>query len=304
MDATAAPIENVQARINEIQFDNFKWIDIYNPSKEELDRIAKQYDLDYFQVKDSLEMGHLPKYERGDDYQFLILRGISKQYQPYATTVNELSNKIAFFFDHKNVITIHRADFDFIDAVKPQFASADALVIYLINRLLKTYIKPYKEVSEKNDAIEKIIFVRKRFSVSLEQLYYQKAQTRILKKLLVISQGVINQIEIQRVNRAALQDLKDGLLNWVLSFEEEWENANNLLGSYLNVNAQKTNDVMKLLTVFSAFFLPLTFIAGIYGMNFDFMPELRTRYGYFAILCVMVVISLIIFIWFKRKRIL
>jgi len=59
---------------------------------------------------------------------------------------------------------------------------------------------------------------------------------------------------------------------------------------------------MKVLTIFSAFFLPLTFIAGIYGMNFDVMPELRWQNGYFYTLGVMVLICLIVFLWFKRKR--
>lgn len=93
-------------------------------------------------------------------------------------------------------------------------------------------------------------------------------------------------------------------MSLILSYDEVLEDANNLLNSYHSVNAQKNNDVMKLLTVFSAFFLPLTFIAGIYGMNFDIMPELEWHLGYFATLSLMFVISIIIFIWFKRKKIL
>ena len=61
---------------------------------------------------------------------------------------------------------------------------------------------------------------------------------------------------------------------------------------------------MKLLTVFSVFFMPLTFIAGIYGMNFDNMPELHTKNGYFATMIVMVIISTFIFIWFKRRKLI
>ncbi|NGY38967.1 hypothetical protein FQU23_015820 [Flavobacterium sp. XN-5] len=76
------------------------------------------------------------------------------------------------------------------------------------------------------------------------------------------------------------------------------------MNTYLSVTAQKSNDVMKLLTIFSAFFLPLTFIVGVYGMNFDFMPELRWKYGYLYVIIFMVILSVLIFIWFKRKKIL
>lgn len=101
-----------------------------------------------------------------------------------------------------------------------------------------------------------------------------------------------------------MQDIKDKLLSLILTYEEVLENSNNLLNTYLSVNAQKSNDVMKLLTIFSAFFLPLTFVAGIYGMNFENMPELKWHLGYFLTLGVMVVIAIIIYVWFKRKRII
>jgi magnesium transporter len=129
-------------------------------------------------------------------------------------------------------------------------------------------------------------------------------QTRITKKLLIIFQNVMDQLEVGRKNKSALQDLKDRLLQLVLKYDEVLENANNLLNSYHSVNSKKTNDTIKLLTVFSAFFLPLTFIVGIYGMNFENMPELAWKYGYFFCLGLMVFISVFIFIWFRRRKII
>ncbi|RQO32244.1 hypothetical protein DBR32_01140 [Taibaiella sp. KBW10] len=285
-------------------YDRFKWIDIKDPQKEDIEGIAKKYDLDFYQIKDSLEPGHLPKFEKGDEYNFIILRAYTHTIRDKSSSINEITNKIAFFYNSRSVITIHRADFDFINNVRPQFASSELLVIYLISKMLKTYERPTLVLSEKNEQLEKTIFLKTRTKVSLEELYYQKAHTRIVKKLLIITQNVLNQVEVQKASRVAMQDIKDTMLNLVLGFDEEWENANNLLNSYLNLDAQKTNGVMKLLTVFSAFFLPLTFIAGIYGMNFEFMPELKTKYGYFAVLGLMALICIAIFTWFKRKRIL
>lgn len=101
-----------------------------------------------------------------------------------------------------------------------------------------------------------------------------------------------------------VQDLKDTIVDLILRTEEVIDDSMLLLNTYMSITAKKSNDVMKLLTVFSAFFLPLTFIAGIYGMNFDIMPELRWKYGYFIILMVMLFIAIIIFMWFKRKKIM
>lgn len=75
----------------------------------------------------------------------------------------------------------------------------------------------------------------------------------------------------------------------------------NLLKIYLSLSAQRTNEVMRMLTIFSAFFLPLTFIAGIYGLNFEFMPELGWKAGYPAVLFLMVVVAGRIYVWFRRK---
>jgi magnesium transporter len=294
----------MSTKIKELKYDDFIWIDICNPDKTNLDKIAKEYNLDYFQIIDSLQSGHLPKFEKQEKYNFLILRAYTANDDERLTNVTELSNKIAFFYSGKKVITIHRAQFDFLNNITNNFSKSEDFLLYVIYKMLETFESPSKILSDKNDEIEKTVFLQDYTKISLEDLYYQKTQTRITKKLLLITQNVINQIEVNENSETALQDIKDKLLSLVLYYEEVLENSNNLLSTYLSVNAQKNNDVMKLLTIFSAFFLPLTFLAGIYGMNFDNMPELKMQFGYFLTLGVMIATAVIIFIWFKKKKIL
>jgi magnesium transporter len=123
--------------------------------------------------------------------------------------------------------------------------------------------------------------------------------------VITLNQAALNQMDLDfSENSARLQDAKDTLIACSLKLNENMDDAQNLLNTYLSFSAQKNNDVMKMLTVFSAFFLPLTFIVGVYGMNFDNMPELRHPMGYFAVLVMMLLISLGIFGWFKSKKVL
>jgi magnesium transporter len=115
---------------------------------------------------------------------------------------------------------------------------------------------------------------------------------------------VLSQISVTENHTPYLQSIKEGVQELMLAYEEVTDDSFNLLNTYLSVGAQKNNDTMRLLTIFSAFFLPLTFIVGVYGMNFQNMPELKWRYGYFIILGVMSVVVIGVLIWFRRKKII
>ena len=125
-----------------------------------------------------------------------------------------------------------------------------------------------------------------------------------MRKVLQITQSVIDHSSPNFIQSSQFQDIKDELLNLHTNNEESVENVNQLMTTYLSINDQKNNDVVKLLTIFSVFFLPLTFIVGIYGMNFDFMPELRWKFGYLFSFSLMIIVVLVIYLWFKRKRII
>jgi len=285
-------------------FENFDWIDIQNPIENDILSMELPFSIDQNFLEDALETGHLPKIERTQDYVFMILRAYTASENEIAIEVGEISNKIAFFIHKKGLITTHRVSFDFLNNVPKNIETPDALALYLVNDLLMTFEKPLKLQSDKMDLLEQNIFLKGGNNLSIEKLYFEKSKARLTKKVLVIMQTVINQFKVQEDLASTLQDLKDTILNLILRTDEVFEDANALLTSYMTFTAQKSNEVMKLLTVFSAFFLPLTFIAGVYGMNFKNMPELEWKYGYFFIMIFMFLISLVIYLWFKRKKIM
>jgi len=285
-------------------FENFDWIDIQNPIENDILSMELPFSIDQNFLEDALETGHLPKIERTQDYVFMILRAYTASENEIAIEVGEISNKIAFFIHKKGLITTHRVSFDFLNNVPKNIETPDALALYLVNDLLMTFEKPLKLQSDKMDLLEQNIFLKGGNNLSIEKLYFEKSKARLTKKVLVIMQTVINQFKVQEDLASTLQDLKDTILNLILRTDEVFEDANALLTSYMTFTAQKSNEVMKLLTVFSAFFLPFTFIAGVYGMNFKNMPELEWKYGYFFIMIFMFLISLGIYLWFKRKKIM
>ena len=105
----------------------------------------------------------------------------------------------------------------------------------------------------------------------------------------------INHIKTSPEDEAELRDVRDQHLKIQTLYTQVLEDVNNLMNLYVSFSAQKTNDVMKILTIFSVFFMPLTFIVGIYGMNFEYMPELNMRWGYPGVLIAMVVVIGIVY---------
>jgi len=84
-------------------------------------------------------------------------------------------------------------------------------------------------------------------------------------------------------------------------YDTLFENMNQLVMIYFSISSQRTNEIVRVLTVFSVFFMPLTFIVGIYGMNFEFMPELKMKLGYPGVMALMGLITLGIYVWFKKR---
>jgi magnesium transporter len=223
-------------------------------------------------------------------------------------TVQEISSKVAMFFDDNILITVHRLPHDFIEDMITRYIEPKKIkhpkdiAVKLIKGSLRSFERFTLTLNEQIDHIEDTIFIKTRKINTLQELYFLKRQSNIGRKLLLLTREVLTGLQGHHKAPADLQDAFDLHNKVELYFDQLTDDVNNLLTVYLSVSSQKTNEVMKVLTVFSAFFLPLTFLVGVYGMNFKYMPELDNPWGYPGVWALMLGIVIFIYVWFRRKN--
>jgi magnesium transporter len=288
----------------------FTWIDVYDPALEELLELARRYGLHETSVEDCLDPEHLPKHERIGETTFLILRVFDQQSSERAANVQQLTRKIALFLRHDLAITIHRVDLPLMQDLRHRFAGQGPeaactpleLLSALVRGALASYEKPLTAAEESVDQFEEGLFRTGVETPSLPRIHYLKRRVSLMKRMLWHTVGITQRLTpTGERTQPVYQDLRENAESYHFWADELLEEVNNLLGIHVAMASHRTNEVMRVLTVFSAFFLPLTFIVGVYGMNFDWMPELRERWGYPAALGLISMVSLVIFIWFRRR---
>ena len=206
------------------------------------------------------------------------------------------------------VITIHRLEIDFINDLKKNLIDTGQCkgTFHLLNRLIKavfqSYEAPANRLAKEIDSYKSHTFLKKNPPPILKGLYHVKRQIEVSRRLLILSKDILEQIDDPEHQDPNTRDTRDLYIRMLTLFDTMSENTNHLLTLYFSISSQRTNEVIRVLTIFSVFFMPLTFIVGIYGMNFDFMPELRWKLGYPGVLLVMVAVTLSIYIWFRKKH--
>lgn len=292
---------------------SFQWIDICNPSAEELQSLAQEFDIHKTSVQDCLEPYHLPKYERLEKHRFLIVRVIEEKCDYNVPTILELTRKIAIFTGQGFLLTIHRREVAYLSLMKSKWAGRlktyegdprDHLLLDLLSEGFQTFDQELDSDGVTLEDLELAVFDLKPKAYDLHALYRLKRRTSICKRLLRLSAEVVTKlaVDIDEKSQIYVRDLKEDLENSIFFADDLQESLNQLLATHHSIESHRANEVMKVLAIFSAFFFPLTLIAGIYGMNFKFMPELEWAHGYTFSLVMMALTSLGVYLWFKKKK--
>ena len=298
----------------------FIWLDVVDPTRDELSELVADYGLHPLSANDCLDPEHLPKYEVFESHTFVILRAIDADAPRAADTVQALTRKIAVFAGPGFVITIHRKDQPWLSALQARGLAnvplkhatrSEGIQVHLLTQLfnaaLDTYQRLLEDVEHGLDRFDAKVFegavqAGGEFRADLREIHRCKRQVTLCKRLLWRTVDVTQRM-VPNAGKAAalLRDVQENAESYHFYADELLDDANTLLGVQLALASHRTGEVMRVLTVFSVFFLPLTFIVGVYGMNFEYMPELRERWGYPAVLLAMGVVTSAIYRWFRVR---
>jgi magnesium transporter len=293
---------------------DISWINIDGVHNIEIIKtLGEQFNLHPLLLEDVLDTQIRPKIEFFDHYVFIVL----KMLRYNKTTLEVEAEQVSMVMGDTYVISLQEdREGDVFDPIRNRLESAggrtrrsdaDFLFYSLIDTVVDNYFLVLEKIGERVEALEDEI-TNEPTDDTLKKLYKLKQELIFIRKSVWPLREVISSLEreetplIRKETRKYIRDAYDHTIQVIDTTESYRDSMGSLLDIYLSSISNRTNDVVKVLTIISTIFMPLTFIAGVYGMNFDYMPELRWKYSYFVVLGLMLLSALAMLMWFRRKK--
>ncbi len=290
---------------------HFEWIDVESPTEEDLNFLQNRYEINNLLLEDTIDRDHLPKFEEVDGVKFFLTRENTDLERNHLNSISDISTKLGIFIIDKLIITIHRIRNLSISETEKEIKEVphhadlerDSLALILALKVIRSYDDEVKNLQELLDKMENEIFLKNTSDTNqIRRLYRLKRKSGLNTRLLNLSGDWVNAFKTLNLKEVEVADLIDKQKDVIADFDHLNAQVTNLISMYLALTDQKANQVMKVLAIYSMYFFPITFIAGIYGMNFENMPELKEKNAYFITLGVMAFIALLTFLYVRRKR--
>lgn len=282
------------------------WVDFCQPDPNEIQILSDFFGFHPLAIEDCMDdFNQRPKIDFYNDYQFLVVHALEKD--------KNHAVELDMFVSEKFIVTFHKqpiAEFEYtwerMAQNSSQMKGPFFLMHTLIDKMVDEYFPLVYKIEEELNTIEDNT---KNESIGelMEQLFDLRAElSKMRRTILPMRDLLYRMIQSERLGNLLEQnlyfhDVHDHLLKLVEMIESHRDFSSDIRDSYLSLNSNNMNRTMMTLTVITTIFMPLTFVAGVYGMNFDYMPELNWRYGYFGVLAVMLVIGVGMVVFFVRR---
>lgn len=277
-----------------------------------IEGLGRQYGIHPLIQEDILSTGQRPKCDDSTSHLFVVLRML--QYNDAGQTIQ--SEQVSILLRSGYVVSFQESEGDVFDPIREQIRTgrgrvrnmgADYLLYRLMDAVVDGYFLILEKLGERVEALEQEV-IQEPSEATLNRIYALKRELIYLRKSVWPLREVISQIEktasplITDATEPYFRDVYDHTIQVMDSVDTFRDTVSGLLDIYLTSLSNRMNAIMKVLTIITTIFIPLTFISGIYGMNFHYMPELEWRWGYPAVLCAMGVIFLGMLYFFKRNK--
>jgi magnesium transporter len=288
------------------------WINIDGLHDTKLiDKLGQQFKLHSLLLEDVVNTAQRPKYEEFENEIFMVLKMIF-----YNGSGKINFEQVSIILGKNFVISFQEKSGDVFDSVRERLRSAkgrlktagpDYLAYALVDALVDSYFSILERLGEEVDSLEEELLDNPT-PATMERIHKFKRDAMYLRKAVWPLREVISgfaRSESKLINEQTkifIRDIYDHTIQVIDTIETFRDILSGMLDMYLSSLSNKMNEVMKVLTIFAAIFIPLTFIAGVYGMNFDLMPELRWRFGYFGVWGIMLAVAITMLFFFNRRK--
>jgi magnesium transporter len=288
------------------------WVDFDRPSPEETKLLSDPFHFHPLAIEDCLHHIPRPKVDFYGDYKFLVVHSLKGEpLQP---------EEVDMFLSDRYIVTFHLEKNETVEKAmdklvqKHHVATSPIFTAYLvIDEMVDDFFPPLLKIEEQLDEVENMS-VKNASGHIFDAVYDIRADLlkmrRVVHPMRDLLYRIVNseRLGLHEEDKLHFMDVYDHLLKLSEKLADDRdttadivENVNSVLNHRTNEITLKTNDVVLLLTVISVIFIPLTFIVGVYGMNFDFIPELHWKYGYFMSWGVMIAIVVTLVVIFKKN---
>lgn len=289
------------------------WVNVDGIHEPEIiDKVCEIFGIHPLTREDIVNTSLRPKIEEYDDYYFVVMKMIYF----YGETGQILIEQVCFILGKKYVITFQEQFGDVFQSVRDRIRQdgsrlrkrkSDYLLYALMDVILSNYFIVLEKLEDKIEDLEERLYENSHSQI-LQEIQVMKKELIYLRRAVFPLREVISQIVrgdgkmISSKIQVYYRDLYDHIYQVTDIVETFRDLLSGLHDLYLSEVSNRMNEIMKVLTIISTIFIPLTFIAGIYGMNFSYMPELKWHWGYPAIWAVMLTMALGMIAYFRRKK--
>ncbi len=289
------------------------WININGLSDTQaIVELGNHFDLHPLIQEDIVTTSQRPKIDEYEDYLFIVFKMLHYNEEEHLT-----NEHISLVMGKDYVLTFQEAEGDVFDDLRERLeqgrgrirsSGADYLMFAILDGAVDNYFAVIEFLGNKVEILEDKLFDSSSDDNITEEIQELKKEILRIRRAVLPLREVINRLEkiesplIEERTNKYIRDLYDHIIQINESVEIYREMIWGLMDMYMTTLSNKMNEVMKVLTIMASIFIPLTFMAGIYGMNFDNMPELHLEYGYFYLLALMLLVILAMVWFFKRKK--
>ena len=295
------------------------WININGLNNtREIKKLGKYYELHPLILEDIVNTNQRPKVDEFPEYFFLVVKMLyfpkNSENKSNGSLINE---HISLVVGKDYVLTFQEADGDVFEGVRDRLekskgrirqSGSDYLLFSLLDAIIDQYFEVIDCIGDKIELLEDNLFqAQPSDDITFEIQELKRTILRIRRAVFPLRE-VLSRLEklesplIEDKTRNYFKDLYDHIIQVSENIDIYREMTWGLMDMYMTTISNKMNEVMKVLTIIATIFIPLTFIAGVYGMNFEFMPELEWKYSYFVLWGIMIIVFLLMLYYFRRKK--